>query len=293
VTSLASIEDTARAACSAAGLDNASLSPLHHHATPVYLLSSLDIVVRVSRGDDRDRARNAVAIALWLAAEDVPVTVPVPVQQPAEFEDASVTFWQYYPQRDGQAPPRAAELGRILCRLHNLDADPPVQLPRYQPLTHLGAVLARPSRLPADDHTWLDQRRRDLLEQYDQLRSDLGIGFIHGDAYPGNTLWDGDRAVLSDFDEVALGPRELDLINTHQGARMGRSQVERDAFTAAYGWDVTTWDGYPTLRAMRDVHTLAAFIERATAGDQAAAAEVEHRIATLRAGDIAARWRSA
>jgi aminoglycoside phosphotransferase (APT) family kinase protein len=293
VTSLANIEDTARAACSAAGLDSASLSPLHHHATPVYLLSSLDIVVRVSLGDDRARARNAVAVASWLAAQDVPVIAPAPVQQPVETVDASVTFWRYYPQRDGQAPPGAAELGGILRRLHTLDSDPPVQLPQYQPLTHLGAVLARPTRFATEAQAWLEQRRTELLEQYKQLRSDLGVGFIHGDAYPGNTLWDGTRAVLSDLDEVAVGPRELDLINTHQGARMGRSQSERDAFTAAYGWDVTTWDGYPTLRAMRDVHTLASFIERATAGDQTAANEVEHRIATLRAGDTGARWHSA
>ncbi|MCW2904049.1 MAG: hypothetical protein JWO67_6314 [Streptosporangiaceae bacterium] len=99
--------------------------------------------------------------------------------------------------------------------------------------------------------------------------------------------------ILGDWDEVATGPRELDLINTHHGARMGRSEAERVAFTTAYGWDVTAWDGYSTLPAMRDVHTLAAFIERAAAGDQAAANEVEHRIATLRAGDTDARWHSA
>lgn len=28
---------------------------------------------------------------------------------------------------------------------------------------------------------------------------------------------------------------------THRGARFGRSAEERQAFTAAYGWDVTSW----------------------------------------------------
>lgn len=293
MTTLANVEDVVRAACEAVGLDSASLSLLHHHATPVYLLTSLSIVVRVSRGDDRDRASRAVAVTSWLATQDVPVIAPAPVQQPAEVGDSWVTFWQYYPQQVGRAAPRAADLGAILRHLHSLDTAPPVPLRRYEPLTHLAAVLARQTRLSADDHAWLDHRRLELLAQYAQLSSELGVGFIHGDAYPGNTLWDGDRAILSDWDEVAVGPRELDLVNTHQGARMGRTAAERDAFTAAYGWDVTAWAGYPTLRAMRDVHTLASFISRAADGDGKAAAEVAHRIATLRDGDTEARWHSA
>jgi aminoglycoside phosphotransferase (APT) family kinase protein len=273
-------------------LDSSSLSALHHHATAVYVLTSLDVVVRVSRGEDRRHARSAIATASWLAEQDVPVTAPVRLDQPVEVEDVAVTFWRYYPQEPDRPRPGAGALGSILRQLHELPA-PPLELPRYQPLTRLGAVLAGPTRLAEADHVWLDQRRQELLAQYSQLNSTLGEGFIHGDAYPGNTLWARDRVILGDWDEVATGPRELDLINTHQGARMGRSQAERDAFTAAYGWDVTTWDGYPTLRAMRDLHTLAAFIERGAAGDQAAADEVEHRIRTLRIGDTDARWHSA
>ncbi len=50
-----------------------------------------------------------------------------------------------------------------------------------------------------------------VLTAYRQVDSALGLGFIHGDAYPGNTLWDGERVRLGDWDEVARGPRELDL----------------------------------------------------------------------------------
>ncbi|MEV4927880.1 phosphotransferase family protein [Streptomyces roseoverticillatus] len=58
---------------------------------------------------------------------------------------------------------------------------------------------------------------------------------MHGDAYPGNTLWDGESVRLGDWDEAATGPRELDLANTHQGARFGRTPAAIDAFTSAYG----------------------------------------------------------
>lgn len=285
------IEDAARAACATVDLDSSSLRVLHHHATPVYLLAALDVVVRVSRGEDRQRSATSVALTGWLADHDIPVTEPLRLTQPIEVADVAVTFWRYYPQPD-RPRPGAGALGAILRRLHQLPA-PPVALPVYRPLIRLGAVLAGPTWLPADEHAWLEASRQDLLEQYARLPSKLGVGFVHGDAYPGNTLWDGDRVILGDWDEAATGPRELDLINTHQGARVGRSRDERDAFNAAYGWDVTAWAGWPTLRAMRDLHTLAAFIERGRAGDQTAVAEVEHRIATLRAGDVAARWHSA
>lgn len=291
MTTNSRIDDAVRAACVAAGFDSAPLSALHHHATPVYLLTTLGIVVRVDGSDNRERAHRAVRIARWARDHGVSVAEPA-VDRCVEVGSMAVTFWRYYPQPSNSPKPSAAALGAILRSLHGLP-QPSEDLPRYQPLTHLGAVLASPTHLAEHDRAWLEERRQRLLQEYAELGTALGVGLIHGDAYPGNTLWDDDRVLLGDWDEVATGPRELDLVNTHQGARMGRSSAERAAFSAAYGWDVTTWDGYGTLRAMRDLHTLAAFIQRGTDGDTLAANEVTHRIATLKADDITARWHSA
>lgn len=277
-------------ACSAAGLDSSSLSLLHRHATSVYLLASAAVVARVSRGEDRRRARTAVTAVRWLVDQGFPATAPLDTAQPVDVGDTVVTFWRYYPQ-NGRPSPEPAALGAILRQLHQLSA-PPVALRRYQPLARLGTVLAGPTRLPEAEREWLYQRRAELLADYDQLRSTLGVGFIHGDAYPGNMLWDGDKAILGDWDEVANGPRELDLVNTHHGARLGRGASQREAFTAAYGWDVTTWSGFPTLRAIRDLHTLAAYIERSNAGDGPATAELQHRVTSLLRGDVTAQWRT-
>jgi len=77
---------------------------------------------------------------------------------------------------------------------------------------------------------------------------------------------------------------------THHVKRFGRSAAERHAFTDAYGWDVSAWPGYSTLREIRDLHTLGAFIERTNRDDAAATAELRHRIATLRANDRQSLW---
>lgn len=283
-----------RAACVHAGVDDSAATPLHRHATSVWLLPAAGFVARISHSpDDRARATQAIAITRWLVRHDFPATAPAPVDQPVQVGDVSVTFWRYYPQ-NRPVSPGAAALGALLRRLHQLPT-PPVVLPAYAPLVRIGQALERAADLPEevlaeDDRTWLIHRRHDLLDAYRHLESTLGVGMIHGDAYPGNTLWNGDQPVLGDWDEIAWGPRELDLINTHQGVRVGRSAEERAAFSHAYGWDVTTWPGFPVLREMRDVHTLGAYLDRAAGGDQAAAAELRHRVQTLRAGEHDARW---
>jgi phosphotransferase family enzyme len=290
MTIAAADEAPLRTACKAADLDSSNLFVLHHHATGVYLLPAINVIARLHRGAEQQGGRTAVVTARWAADHGVPVTEPV--CDPVAADDVTVTFWRYYPQPDGQPAPDASALGTILRQLHQLHGAP-TELSRYRPLIRLGEVLGGGTWLPTADHMWLSEQRAELLDQYAQIRSELGEGLIHGDAYPGNTLWDGERAILGDWDEVAHGPRELDLINTHQGARFGRSIEERNAFNSGYGWDVTTWPGFPTLRAMRDLHTLAAYIERSNAGDQAAMTEVRHRIQTLRDGDATARWHTA
>lgn len=278
-----------QAACALAGFSSSSPRLLHRHATSIYLLESVPVVVRITAGDERwDRARTAVTVARWLSEQGFPATAPAEVDQPVEVDERTVTFWRYYPQ-EGRAAPSAEHLGALLRELHRLPA-PPVVLQPYPPLQSLGEVLDSATSLGEVDRVWLRQRRTELLGAYQALESELGTGFVHGDAYPGNTLWDCERVILGDWDEVAHAPRELDLANTHRGARTGRPAAECEAFSVAYGWDVTRWSGYSVLREMRDLHTLAAYIRRSERGDSAAIEELRHRLRTLRQHDPEARW---
>nr|WP_079109989.1 phosphotransferase [Streptomyces roseifaciens] len=158
------------------------------------------------------------------------------------------------------------------------------------PLAQLSATVARSSYLTPDIRTWLTRTITELLTAYRKLHFPLGTGLIHGDAYPGNTLWDGTSVRLGDWDEAATGPRELDLANTHQGVRFGRTPTAIEAFTRAYGHDPRGWPGLPVLIAMRDLHTLGSFIRRADTGDPHATRQLEHRLSTLRSGSTTARW---
>ncbi len=107
---------------------------------------------------------------------------------------------------------------------------------------------------------------------------------IHGDAYRGNLLRDGQRVVLADWDAVSAGPREIDLIPTLQAVRFGLPEGQRDAFIAAYGWDIRSWDGYTVLRDIRELSTLTALLRDGHA-DASAERELRIRLRSLQIGD--------
>jgi len=282
-------------ACRSVGLDPAGARRLRGHSASVYLLRDRTAVARISpRSADVLAAHRAVEITSWLGSRGFPTVTPLPgVEQPVEADGRVVTFWTFVETPPGSDPPGTADLGRLLRRLHEMPEPPPVELPPFRPLDGFARKVDTAASLEADDRAWLTDRAHQLVDTYATLDSPLGQGHIHGDAYPGNLLGPRGDSVLGDWEETAWGPREVDLANTYQGVRFGRSSTELDAFARAYGHDLRTWDGLNVLTAIRDLHTLGSYLTRADAGDAAAAAELHRRVASLRATDRTARWSAA
>ncbi|SES45462.1 Phosphotransferase enzyme family protein [Actinokineospora terrae] len=264
---------------------------LHRHATAVYLLPKVGAVARVHSGDTT-AAERAVVITRWLLKHSLPVTEPLSDTAPVVLDDGTViTFWVHYPQAIPAVKPDPAVLGHILRELHQLPT-PPVTLPRHRPLDPLRRTLAATDVLDSDDQQWITKTADALLTAYDTLPFPLGEGHLHGDAYPGNLVHDPTqrRWRLGDWDETCTGPRELDLANTYQGVRLGRTTAELDRFAHAYGHDLRDWKGLPVLRAIRDLHTLGSFLVRTAAGDTAAENELQTRLRVLRHGRPTDAW---
>lgn len=281
-------ESAARMASRASGLTDQSLTQLHQHATSVFLLADEGVVVRVSPASQQEQLARAVSLTRWLVANDFPATEPFAVPQPVAYEPYVVTFWRHYPQPEDGAPP-VGKLGQLLRELHSLPA-PPMPLPQYLPLSSLKSTVDSSTYLDSDQRAWLTARRNVLLDEYGHLDFPLGHGHIHGDAYPGNALWAYQDVRLGDWDEAAFGPREVDLANTFQGARFGRTVEELDEFSSRYGYDIRQWPGLRVLCEIRDLHTLGSYIRRADRGDTSAAQQLSYRIETLRSRDGQARW---
>ncbi|MFF8617909.1 phosphotransferase enzyme family protein [Streptomyces sp. NPDC015350] len=284
-------EAAARDAAQQHGLNARSLTTLHDHATSVFLLPEENLVLRVAPKSRSMGMTRAVTLVRWLAEQGLPVPKAADVPQPLLAAEHIVTIWEYYPQPAGTRTPGTEHLGALLRKLHSLPA-PPLELPAWQPLSSLRETLNSSTSLPPGQTEWLSGRIQELLTQYEQLEFPLSEGMLHGDAYPGNCIWDKSRVLLGDWDEASTGPREIDLANTFQGVRFGRTQDELKAFSDSYGYDITTWTGLPVLTQIRDMHTLGSYIKRADRNDPTALQELENRIRAIQQGDTRTPWRT-
>jgi hypothetical protein len=273
-----------RYAAERCGFDARGARLIRLFATAVYHLPAENAVARialVTSPDSVTRLANSVRVTHWLTRIGFPTVEPLPVDQPVTAHRCAVTFWQYLPQ-DGPEP-GPADLGRLLRRLHRLEP-PPVPLPAPKPLVSLRRAIESSQAIDEDERAWLRERCVQLLDIYGRLSFPLPTGMIHGDAYRGNLLRDGDRIVLADWDAVSTGPREIDLIPTLQAPRFGLPEDQRDAFIAAYGHDIRSWDGYPVLRDIRELSTTSALLRDGHI-DPAARRELQIRLQSLRTGD--------
>jgi hypothetical protein len=112
----------------------------------------------------------------------------------------------------------------------------------------------------------------------------------------GNLLWTPnatprpDRVLLGDWDQVAHGPREVDLIPTwHAAHRYGKGPSWTGNFVHHYRHDLTGWSGFPTLLAMRDLAQISGPLHRA-AHSQPHARALRQRVIDLQAGDTSTIW---
>ncbi|MGN6251128.1 MAG: phosphotransferase enzyme family protein [Marmoricola sp.] len=144
-------------------------------------------------------------------------------------------------------------LGALLRSFHDEAAG--LDVPPWTPLSRLPGQVA--DLAPADAAVLLGARA-ELLAALDGIRSELGVGVLHGDVSLDNALWTTHGPRLIDPDWVARGPLEYDLASAAR--RFTRGEIDRTSyrgFCAAYGHDVRGWDGLPLLDRIADLGALA------------------------------------
>jgi Ser/Thr protein kinase RdoA (MazF antagonist) len=283
-------------ACRQVGLDPARAELLRRGTNAVYRLRSAPVVVRVApeHAEQSDIARQ-VAVARWLADNQVPVVRALDVGQPVLAQGHLVTFWESI--SDGGANDReqygsTAELGRILRQLHGLSAPESIDLPKAQPVAKMDDALKRLDHLTPADQGFLAARVAAMVEQTARLEFVLPQGPIHGDANVGNLLKDRDgHAVLSDLDSFRTGPREYDLLQTAMfyDDFGWHTEAEYRDFVEAYGYDIRSWSGYPVLREGREL-SMVLWVAGNAATDETAATELRRRLHSLRTGGSRRDW---
>ena len=282
-----------REVCQIVGADPTDARLLHQRSNTVYLLPRDDLVVRLAPDTPlrRARAQTCIQVTRWLTAQPEPIALePAAGAQPVLAAGAVATVW---PHRPTTPPPALEDLAAPLRHLHALPA-PPFPLPRYQPLQRLVEAVDLDQQRPHpavadDDRSWLLDRAHALVDTFTTTAFPLGEGLVHTDAHSENLVRDTDgQWLLIDWDNACLGPRELDLL-TGIPDHFHEPEADRKRFLTGYGYDLLKWPGWILLRDITELHALGAYIRLAPT-KPAAAAELHHRIRSLRAGDRSARW---
>ncbi|MBQ0830105.1 phosphotransferase family protein [Streptomyces tagetis] len=283
-------EDVLRRACAVAGLEAAGARVLRGHTNAVVLLERESVVVKIARHGSRPAdAVRTVRFVRWLMEQGFPTVPlhPVAAEQPVVVDGHAVTFWTYLPQPDH--PVRAEQLAPLLHALHRL-GPPPVELPARDTVAAIASSLGGITDVPARLVDVLSVRLRALAEELAEVRFPYPETVVQGDPQHRNALHHGGEAVLCDWDTVARGHREWDLVTVEiHCRRFGYGDAHYRDFASSYGRDITSWEGYSTLRDLRELRMITTNA-RKIGHAPGSRAEVIRRIEGLIEGDTTLRW---
>ncbi|KUN02060.1 aminoglycoside phosphotransferase [Streptomyces yokosukanensis] len=271
----------------AAGLSPEGAEPIRLAENDLWKIPG-GVVVRIARAGQESAAAREVAVARWLAENNVPAVRPMPWEQPVHADGRAATFWELLPpHRHGTE----ADLAPLLRRMHELPA-PSFPIGRLQPFVRVADRLAAARSVSDDDRKWLLNRLDELQHQWGQLPAGRPHCVIHGDAWGGNCAVTDEAALLMDFERTSLGPPEWDLTSTAVAYdTFGTLSEERyTAYCELYGYDVRTWAGYPTLRGIRELRLVTFAVQIADHAPDALD-QARYRIACVRGLQGSRPWR--
>ena len=271
-------------------MDATDATLLRGHTNAVFRLPQEPVVVKIARRGSRlADVQRTVHFVRWLMSRGFP-TVPLhkAAEQPLDVDGHAVTFWDYLPQPDN--PVSAAQIAGPLHALHNLPT-PPLALRPMNTVAAIRSSLSATTWLPTESLTFLSQRVDQLENELADVTYALPPAVLQGDPQHRNALHQNHgRAVLCDWDTVAFGQPEWDLTTVEiHCRRFGYGPAHYQAFSDAYGFDVTAWPGYPILRDLRELRMITTNAKKAPLAP-ATMPELLHRIDGFRQLDQRVRW---
>jgi len=268
-----------RAACTEAGVDSAGATLLRASENTLYRLPG-HVVARVTRKGQQQAAAKEVAVSRWLDSIGFPVVQLAPgVDQPVKVDGRAVTFWVELPAHVFGSP---VEVGRTLRRLHDLPVPTDLALPRLNPLVRLAERIAEARLLSDADRGWLRARLDELIAAWSSLPAGLPWCAVHGDAWGGNIVRTDVGVVVLDLERFAFGPPEWDLTAMAVDWESFAAMTDEDwrAVCDGYGVDVTTWAGYDTMRAIRELRKVT-FAWQIADADPTQAEQARYRLSCI------------
>jgi Ser/Thr protein kinase RdoA (MazF antagonist) len=281
----ASTQRVMQAACSEAGLDARDAELIRLGENALYRLPRESLVVRIARGPDYwADAEKEVNVAKWLVSRGFPAARLHDLAQPVSIDGFPVTFWRYIDGRQGERAD-VATLGRLLRKLHSEPQPSTFDLPSVDTLDKVeGRIRLAP--VSTDDKRYLLHHCEELRSTLVDLDFPLPPSVIHGDAHIKNLMIQTNgTALMIDLERFSYGHPEWDVsVTATEHVTAGWwTRDEYRTFSDAYGFDVTEWDGFRTLRATQELK-MTTWIMQNVKHSQEIADEFDKRLATIRGG---------
>lgn len=277
------------AACSARKIAADRTEMIQFAKSAVYRIST-DLVARVSPpGSDLANIEAGRQLAGWLDQAGFPVAPPAIDIAPVQVGKSSVSFWRW---RGPARPVSPEEMADLLAGFHQVTDRYRAVLPELDPtrtaadrLLHLEAQ----GLIGDADIEVLWAWQRHLQSRLRLASSVLGRGVIHGNAHKSNAWAAPDGPLLLDFDRVARGPREWDLlVESVDPRRFARDRSFYERLLARYGFPVTSWPGFTDAALSQELLLTLARIELDGRGTRT---EAERRMAYWRGDPRPPVWR--
>jgi Phosphotransferase enzyme family/ANTAR domain len=281
---LRAIRSVLTAACALAGLDPQGAELIRWVGNAVFRLARHPVVVKiVLTADLAHRADTAVAAARLLATHGVPaIRLWLDIPQPLHVGQYAVTLWQHEDHTGAQ--PTATDLASLITRLHRLPITD-TNLPAWEPIPDLRHRIADAEHADPDDLHFLLECCDRIQAQLPVLDYALPTGVVHGDAHLGNLIPTSRGPLWCDLDSTSIGPTEWDLIPVAVAHLRFPNPINlHQQLASAYGFDVTTWPGFPVLRQLRELKLVTSALPVATS-NPAIRTQLHHRLHTFRTGD--------
>lgn len=202
-----------------------------------------------------------------LNEQELPVIAPIDINGQTLFKlnDLNI-YYAFFKKEGGRSPDeftdeQLSQLGRLLARLHQvgkskkanhrLSMTPNIYL--KENLTQLLNLKIIPLEFESNYKSLVES----LFETINPLFENIPLQRIHGDCHLSNVLWQNDKALLMDFDDMVMGPPVQDiwlLIPGIDEEAKNQRFTLLEAYETFNHFDYTSLSLIEPLRAMRYVN---------------------------------------